>query len=409
MIAPTVERPVAAVDTGRPGRLIGIDLARALAIVGMVIAHFVEADPDGGVGTSVKLFTNGRAMPLFVLLGGVGVELLSRRSPAPDVALLTRAALLIPAGLLLQEHSLAIAVILQYYGVFFVLAVALRRLPKPALLVAAVAVMLVGGVTAQTIAPELPTTSGWDGIDDLGALGYTLVLNGYYPVLPTLAFFLVGMWVARLPLGELRTALGLVTAGVALALLGYPGARWWVGRLEGEPWTGDGSFEPARLLDSAGHSDMPAWVLGATGTSLAALGLCLLVARRGAPQLWPAVVVGQMALTFYVLHVVIHDRWWPRDQTDIAQEYGYSAAIILGFTIAAVAWRRTVGRGPLEWVLRSGDLAYQRLSGGTTAASTVSLGSDHGSTGVSTVSAGPDRGPTEELTQRHQESQVRDS
>ncbi|MEM9036599.1 MAG: heparan-alpha-glucosaminide N-acetyltransferase domain-containing protein [Actinomycetota bacterium] len=362
MVALATEAPADTPAADRPGRLIGIDLARALAMVGMVIAHFVEADPDGGFGSSVKLFTNGRAMPLFVLLGGVGVEFLTRRSPAPDVALATRAALLLPAGLVLQEYSLAIAVILQYYGVFFLLAIVLRRLPTSGLLVSAVAVMIVGGITAQTLAPDLPTTDGWVGIDELGALGSTLLLNGYYPVLPTLAFFLVGMWVARLPLGEVRTAVGLLGAGVVLALIGYPGARWWVGRIDAEPWAEDGTFEPSRLLDAAGHSDMPAWVLGATGTSLAAVGLCLLVARVGPRLLHPAIVFGQMALTFYVFHVLLHDRGWPREETDIVQEYWYSAAIIAGFTVVALVWRRYVGRGPLEWVLRVGDVAHRRLA-----------------------------------------------
>jgi uncharacterized membrane protein len=361
VVTATAGSPADTTSTRTAARIIGIDVARALAMVGMLVAHFVEAEPDGGPASSVKAFTDGRAMPLFVLLGGVGVVLLTRRSPTPDLALLTRAALLFPAGLLLQEHSLAIAVILQYYAVFFVLAIGLRRLPEVTLVPLAGAVALAGAFTAQTIGPDLPTATGWDGVDDLDGLAWALLVNGYYPVLPTLAFFLVGMWVAHRRLDDPVVARRLAGVGVGLALLGYVGARWVVDRYGFGPWE-DGEFAASRLLDADGHSDMVAWVVGATGTSLAALGLCLLAARAWGRWLGPAVVVGQMALTFYVAQVLIHDRWLPRSETTIGEEYRYAAAILVGFTALALLWRRLVGRGPLEAVLRIGDLAGRRRS-----------------------------------------------
>lgn len=353
-VAPDLRAPSPA------GRLIGIDVARAVAMIGMTIAHFVERSPEGGLGTSVKAFTDGRAMPLFVVLGGVGVTLLVTRSETPDLDLLTRAAVLLPMGLVVQENSVAIAVILQYYAVFFVLAVGLRRLPDVGLLATAVVTTVVGGITFQTIGADHSSTTGWDGVDELPGVLWALTINGYYPVLPTVAMFAVGMWVGRRRLDDLTVVRNLVAGGVALALVGYVGGRRLVDTLDAGPWEQGEGFEASRLLDATDHSQMPAWVIGSIGTSLVALGLSLLVARRPTPLLTPFVVLGQMALTYYVFQAIIHDRWWPRTETTQLQEYGYSAVILVGFVLAAMVWRRYLGRGPLERLLRVGDLLQPR-------------------------------------------------
>ena len=339
------------------GRLVGVDVARAVAMIGMTIAHFVERSPDGGIGTSVKAFTDGRAMPLFVLLGGVGVTLLVSRSKTPDADLLTRAVVLLPLGLLVQHHSVAIAVILQYYAVFFLLAIGLRRLSDAGLLVTAVVTTIVGGITFQTIGTDRSSTLGWEGVDELPGVFWALTINGYYPVLPTIAVFAVGMWLGRRRLDDPSVVRNIIGGGMVLAVVGYLGGRRLVDVLDAGPWTDGEGFEASRLLDAAGHSQMPAWVIGSTGTSLVALGLCLLAARRPTRLLTPFVVLGQMALSYYVFQVVIHDRWWPRTESSQLQEYSYSAALLVGFVLVAMLWRRYLGRGPLERLLRVGDLA----------------------------------------------------
>ncbi|MEM8903374.1 MAG: heparan-alpha-glucosaminide N-acetyltransferase domain-containing protein [Actinomycetota bacterium] len=357
-IAPTEVAP----DLPSPsptGRIVGIDLARAVAMIGMTIAHFVEAEGDG-IGTSVKLFTDGRAMPLFVLLGGVGVTLLVERSESPDLDLLTRAAVLLPLGMVVQGQSLAIAVILQYYAVFFLLAVGLRRLSDAGLLVTAVLTTVVGGITFQTVGADRSSALGWEGFDQLPGVFWALTINGYYPVLPTIAVFGFGMWLGRRQLDDLTVIRNLVVVGLGLALVGYVGGRRLAEALDAGPWEDGTGFEASRLLDAAGHSQMPAWVIGSTGTSMVALGLCLLVTRRPAPLLTPFVVLGQMALTYYVAQAVIHDRWWPRTESTQAQEYAYSAALLIGFVAVAMLWRRHLGRGPLERLLRVGDLVQRR-------------------------------------------------
>ena len=74
------EKPVKA--TG--GRIVGLDIARAFAIVGMVIVNFkitMSAETSGPqwLRTFAALF-DGRAAATFVILAGIGASLGSRRA-----------------------------------------------------------------------------------------------------------------------------------------------------------------------------------------------------------------------------------------------------------------------------------------------------------------------------------------
>jgi uncharacterized membrane protein YeiB len=342
-------------------RIVGLDVARAVAILGMLIAHYVEQDSATGFGGTVRDFVDGRAMPLFVLLGGIGVTLLTARSESPDRALATRALILFPLGLALQEATTDIAIILQYYSVFFLVAIGLRRLPTAALLPTAAVVMIAGAVTNQTLSPPtLPSYGGWEGFGSLvdPGLWWAILVNGYYPFLPAGAFFIVGMWLGRRRFGDM--ALPLVWVGTTLALIGS-----WLGAFIGEQvgaladdTTADG-FRWQALFDATGHSEMPAWVIGATGSALVVIGVAILATQRW--RLRPLVVLGQMALTFYVFQAVVINWTPPRPETSTGEEYLLGAGLTVGFLIFAFGWVTFVNRrGPLELMLRAGSLASVR-------------------------------------------------
>src|SRR5262245_18623590 len=92
--APTIaaleDRPIIAAATPREAvrplaRVEGFDVARAVAIVGMVIVHFTsvlsyETTPPRLLELLGLL--DGRAAALFVLLAGIGVTLMTRSSVA---------------------------------------------------------------------------------------------------------------------------------------------------------------------------------------------------------------------------------------------------------------------------------------------------------------------------------------
>ncbi len=77
-------------------RVVGFDLARALAVFGMVLVNFkvVMAAPDAGplwLARALALL-EGRAAATFVVLAGIGIAMLSRTArETGDAALLARA------------------------------------------------------------------------------------------------------------------------------------------------------------------------------------------------------------------------------------------------------------------------------------------------------------------------------
>jgi uncharacterized membrane protein YeiB len=219
-------------------RVLGLDVARSLAILGMLLAHFgsvaLAEDPTGWPNSVVR-FTDGRAMPLFVLLSGAGVTFLLRRSTRPVRELLGRAALLLLLGLLL-EFTTPVAVILQSYALFFVLALGLRFLADRWLLVLAAATAAAGAAARMFLADDLPKAYEHVGglSEHIGALRLVLrpdvlasdlFVTGFYSALPTLAFLLVGMWLGRQDLASRRLRTGLIAGGLAMAVVGY-GAGW---------------------------------------------------------------------------------------------------------------------------------------------------------------------------------------
>src|SRR5690606_28996784 len=108
-------------EEGRDGgrRIPGVDLARALAIIGMFAAHVGPTYLESPAGRLYAL-PHGRASVLFVVLAGVGVSLLagSRSKGLAEARrrLLGRAWWLLPAGLVLQALKHGVLVILQTYA-----------------------------------------------------------------------------------------------------------------------------------------------------------------------------------------------------------------------------------------------------------------------------------------------------
>jgi hypothetical protein len=102
---------------GAASRIPGIDLARFLAIAGMLAVHVGPMGLTDPMGRLYALLTHGRASILFGLLAGIGVSLLAQSRSASlgetRLRLVWQAALLLPLGLWLQTLDVPIRVILR--------------------------------------------------------------------------------------------------------------------------------------------------------------------------------------------------------------------------------------------------------------------------------------------------------
>lgn len=355
-------RAVGARTPPATGRIVGVDVARALAIIGMLAVN-VGPKARGGVSGWLYSIPHGRASVLFVLLAGLGVALLTRRRrPVQRWRVLGwRAGLLLLAGLALQLLDHDVNVILQTYGVLFLLAALALPLPDGALLAAAAVVTVAGPVA--WLGRQL--AAGGDADPDPPALGdaagpavEALLLTGPYPVVTWLAPFLLGVWLGRRDLADHRLQRRLVVVGLA-GTVAAPALSRLLTAATGGPVEEPG---PRMLLTNAAHGQMPLWLVGSSAAAVAALGLCLVVLARPAPApgpvarggaRWarPLVAAGQLSLTIYVLHLVALHFLRPLPH-DLLQGVVITAAMTVLALLGATAWRQRFRRGPLEALLR---------------------------------------------------------
>lgn len=377
-------------------RILGVDLARALALIGMMAVHIMPlrvALADGGFAPSwaATLFS-GRASALFVLLAGVGLALLTggASGPAPSKLAGLRRSVLVRAGLItligfgVGMLDTNVAVILVHYGVLFVAAIPFLNMRKKTLAWWTTGWLLLSPLLHYVLRPWV------EGKLDPARLGASpaftdlatplvfvsdLLLTGFYPLLVWFGFLLAGLLVGRMALSRPPVALGLLVSGAALAagskfasawLLEQPGAlkalrmatELNANGLDAALATGqrlDGAMgTPWFLAISAPHSGAPLDVLHVTGCAVAVLGaaqlLCMalvaLLGQVGEMLLWPLTGAGAATLTIYVGHLLALDVFSEVSaplQRDVLFIIYVVAALLFGLLLKFLG-----RRGPLE-------------------------------------------------------------
>jgi hypothetical protein len=338
------------------GRVQGIDLARAIAILGMVMVHIgpIRLDGFGLAGAAYRLPV-GRASILFVVVAGIGISLLAgdrsrERLRGTSARLLWRALVLLPLGLALQALDTPVAVIIQYYAVYFAIAVVGVRLRSRTLAWAAGASALLGPVLLLGVRRLDPGwfDAGTPAWNDFDRIARDLVVSGYYPAVVWMAPLLVGMWLGRQNVRSTRTAIALLLGGAAMAAV-----VWLVGNaLGGIAGDVENRASWLQLLTREAHEEMPLWILSSTSIAIGIVGASLLLARAATRLTWPLVAAGQLALTIYAGHLLLlHYRpeWLIR--SEFATAWASVGRFALLAVLAALVWRSLAARGPLEAVL----------------------------------------------------------
>jgi uncharacterized membrane protein len=360
-------------------RLLGVDAARGVALIGMMSVHINPAVTADGDTTTTYLIASGRSAALFAVLAGVGLALASggptprrgRQLAAAMAATLARALVLALVGLLLGAFESGLAIILVYYGLLFVVAVPFLGL-GPRVLFALAATAAVGTpVISHWLRQSMPQPSYGnpvvESLADPVGLFSELAITGYYPVLTWSAYILAGLALGRLALASPRTSWKVMFGGAVLAI-----AAWLVswlllnagGGLAAVEAAGAGASPIAgRPLDvalttsfygttpttswwwltvAAPHSGSTFDLLHTIGTASFVLGAMLLLARGARAAVWPLAAIGSMTFTLYSLHVVLISTVLP-DTTPNALLWHVLIALAI-----AVPWRTFIGRGPLE-------------------------------------------------------------
>ncbi|MCI7456196.1 DUF418 domain-containing protein [Actinomyces urogenitalis] len=316
-------------------RIIGLDIARALALAGMVSAHLISIDGP------VAMLTSGFPAGLFALLAGTSLALMSERGVARGGttlarsrhSLIVRGVLLVVLHQLLAPWSGSIQVVLEVFGMAYI---------------------------AMACVPRWRTSTLWQllvwlvlGSALVKIVGSSITLPGVfsfpYPLMAWMAYMTVGLLVHRLlttsprrQLLVLLVAAPVTAAGIVLrerVQVGYP--------------TGE-SASPSSLLpvalDPGAHTGGLADVVMTTAGSLSVVCLCLLLFRRQAWWSFPLQAMGSMSLTVYTAHILTAGPTLSAHGLGTYPALGY-ATVALALVLPTLL-RLTWSRGPLEELMR---------------------------------------------------------
>lgn len=386
------DRRTGATSVATRGRLVGLDVARCLALLGMVTTHVLEPRTPTGELALGQAVAGGRASALFAVLAGVSLALLSGRTTPPrgtawlriSIGVAIRAVLIAALGLWLGGLDSGIAVILTYYGLLFCLGIPFLLLGARSLAVLAAVWVVAGPVISHLVRPSLPergfASPNLDQLEQPWHLLAELTFTGYYPAVPWLAYLLAGMAIGRADLRNTRVVAAFTALGALLAL----GAAWLSDRLTADPEVQrrlleampGSTWQPLRneiqqgmygstptggawewLLVGVPHSATPFDLAATIGSSLLVIGGCLLAMRLltlrpgflgyvGSELVRIAFGAGAMTLTLYTLHVLMKSPDVP--PADVPETYDVHLVVLLGIGALFALLSR---RGPLEWAV----------------------------------------------------------
>jgi uncharacterized protein len=371
--------PAGHTRTGTP-RVIGLDVTRGLALIGVVVMNY-HGYLNGGQTSDPPTFfdrlfhpwdgvLSTRFAATFVLVAGMGITLLTNRSRlsgdsaaiAADRWRLLRRGLLLAAGGYVIEWVWS-GTIIFFYGAYFVVAAFLFTLRTRWLAAIGAASAVAGAaIAAWRIVRETdghPTYWLDPDPDTPRNLLLRTFVGHTHPLLPWMAFVCAGMIIGRmLPrLAELRAKL---LAGGLAALA----ATYAINVVAAPPFSssGVGDVRAATILSTRPFDRGLLYTVGTLGSSVAVFCIVSWIADRARRN---ALVValqraGQLTLTLYVLHVLVFNLIVNR--LHWIQPFSLSAALAFAgaFWVCAIAlaawWQRLLGQGPLE-------RAYRRFGG----------------------------------------------
>jgi uncharacterized membrane protein len=368
-------------------RVIGVDVARGLALLGMIAVHIFDTLHGNNTPSKTQQVMAGHALATFVLLAGVSLTFITKRSRTgsllPDAAALTIRALIITLIGLALNSALDpdIEVILPYYGLMFLLAIPLLRRSSRVLIGISIGLVLLAPLVVLTsFNTDLPVDE-----PNLAALIHPvelfspLLVTGSYSIVAYMAFICVGMVIGRLDLSNRLVAVRLTVGGAVLAAGSWLLSTLILFRFRGlqhlraaapvkvSPhdaqniilWDPDTVSSWWWLVERAPYTTTPFRMVHDLGIATAWLGLSLLITRSRLARraLGPLAAAGAMTLTLYTAHVIV------LEATSFLEDHPIQLFFVLVYVALSFAalWRQGGRRGPLEAAVTGASTRSRRI------------------------------------------------
>ncbi|WP_394286156.1 DUF418 domain-containing protein [Corynebacterium kefirresidentii] len=288
-------------------RIVGLDIARSLAIIGMVVLHMAS------LVWHTKVILNGLPAALFAILAGITLMIIARNFTVTTLLrILARGCIITLIGLALLPLGGEIQVVLVVIGITMML---LCWVPP---LHWAWKLILFAAATVAATVKYAPLT-----------------LPQVYPLLAYIAYFLVGMLLYEIYIRKQRAA----TQWASTAIAGIVAAIGFYFRF---------TTDIPGWLRFTGHTGVVGEIVLSIAVAAVVLHLCLLAGRAAPKLVYPFAALGAMSLSIYILHVLTAYYW----QSHIAlHNTAWACAFIALFLVIATLWRRLIGKGPAEWAV----------------------------------------------------------
>ncbi|MGY3190146.1 DUF418 domain-containing protein [Lysinibacillus sp. TE18511] len=352
-------------------RIEGLDFARALAMLGMLIVNFKIIMGAAGNGPDWLIwFTGlfeGRASATFVTLAGIGVALMTRKArnggefsyiKENKVKLWKRSAFLFILGLLLYVVDWT-GDILHYYGVYMLIG--------SFLIVASTKLMIILSsgflITSQVLQVTMNYLQGWhpdqpfmEYLDFWTIEGFmrNLLFNGYHPVFPWICFFLLGMILGRLDLLKKTVRNKMLFISIILLITIEVLSKVLMRLSQSVLDVNSAEF----LFQTGPIPPNILYMLSNSASAIIVIVASIYIAENFAEQ-WltkSLIQTGQLTLTHYVSHVFIGVGILTLLNRLENQTLAFSLVFTLLFFVASilfsVLWSRKFKRGPIEWIMR---------------------------------------------------------
>ncbi len=345
-------------------RIVGIDIARALAVIGMIIVNFKIVFGDQGPGwlKIIADFFSGKAAATFVVLAGVGLALMTNSAiRQKDKAklkiatsrILKRALFLFVVGL--SYIWIWPADILHFYGIYMLLLLLFISQKQTYIWIGTI--VLIGSYPVLMYLFDYSTGWNFETLDyptfwSLDGFFRNLFFNGFHPVFPWAAFMLFGLWLGRQDLRD-RHFLKRLTKTSLVVFFAIQVGSYFLGKL-------DPSDDWQAVVGTSPMPPLPLYMLNGISFSTFLIAICILWAQgREEHSMVKALhKTGQLALTFYVAHVVVGMGLieFLLDQPLGTYSITFSVLYALSFSLLCIVfahfWLKHKKAGPLEWIMR---------------------------------------------------------
>jgi len=366
-------------DRGVSARNPTIDVARAVAMIGVVVFNY-HASLNGTTAWNPlypsqweRLFNPGtgvlttRFAAVFVLVAGVGVSLLTRTSRTSNdpmqlqqsrIRLLRRGVLLYSFGYVLQW--IWPGTILFYYGAFFILAAFIFSVSTQRILAIGCASAIAAAAIAwwrieQSFDGNLTAWLNPSSVDSPRNLMIRTFVSYTHPLFPWLLFFTIGIVLGRhiQRIAEFRQQLMLWSGGILVAT--YLINTFFAPEIT----ITNHERLIATVLSTRPFDRGLLYSIGTLASSL--LVLCvmsLIVDSLGKNSAIDVLArAGQMSLSIYLAHILFFNLIVHNLHLVGATGLDTALGLALVFYVVAIPmsalWRTYIGRGPAEILYRS--------------------------------------------------------